>query len=108
MTAQTSAEFLDRIDRGDYTLVEAADADRAAALQYILDATGAASLNEAADAIRSGRPRLGDERGENSPLVQFRVPQKIKDQIDTAASERGLSRSEYMRRALIVGMNHVA
>ena len=40
--------------------------------------------------------------------MQFRVPQKVKDQIDTAASERGLSRSEYMRRALIVGMNHVA
>ena len=104
MTAHTPAEFLDRLDDGDYTLVEATDADRADALQYILDVTGAASLDEATD----GRPRLGDEKGENSPLVQFRVPQKVKDQIDTAASERGLSRSEYMRRALIVGMNHVA
>ena len=108
MTAHTPAEFLDRLDDGDYTLVEATDADRADALQYILDATGAASLDEATDAIRGGRPRLGDEKGENSPLVQFRVPQKVKDQIDTAASERGLSRSEYMRRALIVGLNHVA
>ncbi|OFQ24892.1 hypothetical protein HMPREF2946_05060 [Actinomyces sp. HMSC062G12] len=108
MTAQTSAEFLDRIDHGDYTLIEATDANRAEALQYILDATGATSLDEATEVIRGGRPRLGDEKGENSPLVQFRVPQKVKEQIDAAASERGLSRSEYMRRALIVGMNHVA
>ena len=42
MTAHTPAEFLDRLDDGDYTLVEATDADRADALQYILDATGAA------------------------------------------------------------------
>ena len=44
-----------------------------------------------------GRPSLAEGK---SPLVQFRVPPEIKEAVESAAKDRGVSTSEWLRAAV--------
>jgi hypothetical protein len=52
------------------------------------------------EAIRMGRPRVGAEKGEKSPVVRGAIPRGEFEQFEHLRSETGRSQSELVREAI--------
>lgn len=69
-----------------------------AARHALMDATGTATIEEAAR-VAVGRPPLGHQG--RSPVLRARVPQALKDQVQQLAASQHRKESEIVRDALI-------
>lgn len=91
-----------RAERGELRAkpgtIKRGSAAREAARSALLEATGAASLEEATE-LALGRPRVGENTGP-SPQVRTRVPQALKDALTAKAAREHRNESEIVREAL--------
>lgn len=72
------------------------------AQHLLMEATGTNNIGSA-KAMLLGRPTIEEQR-EKSSLIQFRVPESWKPQIEQDAASQGQSLSEYLRD--LVAANH--
>lgn len=72
--------------------------DPKAGERILLDAAGVETWEEF-ERVEMGRPRVGQNRGP-SPVIQTRIPQALKEQLDTYATDHGQKASEVVREAL--------
>jgi hypothetical protein len=69
-------------------------------------ATGADTAREAHE-LFVGRPRLSEERGEESVQLQFKAPRSMADFVDEQRKRSGMrNKSEYLRMLVEQEMNH--
>lgn len=72
--------------------------DPKAGERILLDAAGVETWEEF-ERVEMGRPRVGEGRGP-SPVIQTRIPQALKEQLDAYATDHGQKASEVVREAL--------
>ncbi len=99
-TPQAYEDFLVALDQGEVIMMEATDEARARVRRMILEATNATSLKQAHEVVRSGRPRVGEEREGPSKKLQVRITDEMKDDLISRAHEEGRNRSDLVRDAL--------
>lgn len=58
-------------------------------------------------AMAAGRPKVGQEKGGDSPVMRGRVPRAMKDELDEAAARRGgVKDADLVREALELLLAH--
>lgn len=96
-------ELAARAERGDLTIKPGTvrrGADAAAdAQRSLLDATGAATLDELTHIVL-GRPSVDRATTGASPVIRARVPQALKDRITAMAKSQHRRESDVVRDAL--------
>lgn len=92
----------DAAERGDLTPIPGTqlhgEAAAAEGRRMLMEAAGTTDLDELTR-LAVGRPAVGTPSG-TSPVVRARVPQVLKEQLDTYAADHGQKASEVVREAL--------
>lgn len=102
MSTKNHDTLADKAERGELTVkkgtVRRGPESRAAAQRLLMEATETSTVDEAVH-VAVGRPSLGTAGGQ-SPIVRARVPQKLKDSVQTLAAREHRAESDIVREAL--------
>lgn len=96
-------ELAEQAERGELPVISGTvlvgAAAAAAGQQMLLDATGASTLEEAAQ-IALGRPRLSAEGRGASPVWKVRATENLDTEVTQIAGRRGITKSRVIREAV--------
>lgn len=103
MTTEKYDKLAARAERGDLAVkpgtVRRGEPARAAARSALMEATGAATPQEAVR-LSVGRPSVGSTKRGPSPVVRARVPQDLKDRVHALAQREQRDESDIVREAV--------